>query len=261
MTDPENSHEKKTLGQSNPEELKEKVEAVIKEALQQKPAAAQLKHEAQLLENFEVQLESHLVNAVGQDSPTKESFWRQWVDILYGVLIAPRQTMTILCDSTLFPPNQANEMGAVLILSLALALAAACQLPQTGVGGCVMCFTAGLFSWLYLSITLYYFCHGKGAEKISFTSAAIALAWTYVPFLFTGILACYKSLMGQYSQLSSLLIIAWFVLLVFSVFKSALNVSHRRLTVIAFTVPPILVLCLSFWLAALIFFLLLLCKN
>jgi hypothetical protein len=261
MTEPENSHEKKTLGKSNPEEIKGKVEEVIKEALQQKHAPAQLKHEAQLLENFEIQLESHLVNAADQDSPAKESFWRQWVDILYGMLIAPRQTITILCDSTLFPPSQANETGAVLILGLALALGAACQLPQAGVGGCLGCFMAGLFSWLYLSITLYYVCHGKGAEKISFTSAAIALAWTYVPFLFTGILACYKGLMGQYSHLTGLLILLWFVLLVFYVFKNALNVSHRRLTIIAFTVPPVLVLSLSFWLAALIFFLLLVCKN
>lgn len=261
MTEPENSHEKKTLGESNPEEIKEKVEEVIKEALQQKHAPAQIKHEAQLLENFEVQLESHLLNAADQDSPAKESFWRQWVDILYGVLIAPRQTMTILCDSTLFPSNRANETGAVLILGLALALGAASRLPQAGVSGSFMCFMAGLFFWLYLSITLYYFCHGKGAEKISFTSAAIALAWTYVPFLFTGILACYKGLMGQYSHLSSLLLVLWFVLLVFSAFKCALNISHRRLTIMAFTVPPVLVLSLSFWLTALIFFLLLLCKN
>lgn len=257
MSDPEKNADK-TLGESNPEEIKEKVEEALKEALQGRltplpPAIKELKLE----EQFKI--------APSPESLAPQSlvpfFWRQWANIFYGVLVAPSQTMSILCDSTLFPPNRANCVGALLILALALALAAACQLVQGSMGAFIACSLAGLGSWIYLSTTLYYFCHGKGGDKISFLGAAIAIAWSYLPFLFTGIGECYKGFLGQYAFLSSLLPVLWFITLVFSVFKSALKISHRRLTLLAFTVPPLLLLSLGFWLFALLFFLLIACPN
>jgi hypothetical protein len=175
-----------------------------------------------------------------------------FADVFYGVLIAPRQTLSILSDSSRFPPTFANLLLTFVLVFGVLALPAAIKVGANGGSEMGVLKASGfivgnLFNWAMLSFILYYLSIWLRGNKLSLGNAFIATGWAYLPFVFFAPVACFKSALGNGFTLFACVPALWFLVLEWFAFQTSLRTSAIKLALIALVVPPIFCLVYLFW--------------
>jgi len=233
----------KRISESDPREL----EQAFRQVLIQTPREGQQAVEADPLVDLEI-TGAHEQSS-GKARGVYKNRFNLWADIFYGVLVAPRQTMLILSDSTRFPASLGNLAGAALLVVLAIASPAFLRFRADGSSqsmlACFVFLFSGMGYWVTLSCILYYLSIFLRGHRLSFGNAFIATGWAFLPFAFFGPVACLRHtpLFFFVAALPAL----WFVALQWIAFQTSLRTTGIKLTLICLVVPPIITLIYLFW--------------
>lgn len=144
----------KRISESNPRELELAFRQVLNQPEKGSPASS--------VAAAENESENEAVEK--KESAYKNGFNR-WADIFYGVLVAPRQTMMILSDSSRFPPTASHIGGAVLLVLAALIITASLKLKVATVA--LTYFFTTFASWFTLTLILYYLSIWMRGHRLS----------------------------------------------------------------------------------------------
>lgn len=175
-----------------------------------------------------------------------------FADIFYGVLIAPRQTLRILSDSSKFPPTPGNLFLTFLLVSGALLLPASIKIGSAansteGIFKGLAFIFGNMFNWVMLAAVLYYLSIWLRGNRLSPGNAFIATGWAYLPFAFFAPVACFKSALGGGFMALACIPALWFIALQWLAFQTSLRTSTIKLAMIALVVPPVFCLVYLFW--------------
>lgn len=165
---------------------------------------------------------------------------RQWADVFYGVLVAPKQTMDILADADRYKSDQSAILFSLstVILSSLIAGAAAAH-GNFDFGGqvrIIFCLFSSLFFWAVLSGLLHLIARIVRAPHSTLSSAFIVSGWTFLPLFFVPPVLTFF-FYPAIGWLFSLLLLAWILLLQCISFSSVLNYSAKRMVALAIGVP------------------------
>jgi hypothetical protein len=227
--------ENKRIADSNPREL----ELAFRQVLVQ-PSRPGITSSDPLVESASVDDKPKAKN-------TYDNRFILWADIFYGVLVAPRQTMLILSDSSRFPASFGNIIGATLLVVLVLSLTALLRYKGAGNSGVTITafLLSGLGYWVTLSLVLYYLSIWLRGHRLTIGNAFIATGWAFLPFAFFAPIACLKST-PIFLPLAVLPAI-WFLALEWIAFQTSLRTSAIKLGLILLVVPPVITLVYLFW--------------
>ncbi|MBC7998644.1 MAG: YIP1 family protein [Leptolyngbya sp.] len=165
---------------------------------------------------------------------------RQWADVFYGVLVAPKQTMDILADDDRYKSDQSAILFSLstVILSSLIAGAAAAH-GNFDFGGqvrIIFCLFSSLFCWAVLSGLLYLIARIVRSSHRNPSSAFIVSGWTFLPLFFVPPVLTFLSY-PAIGWLLSFLLLAWILLLQCIAFSSVLNYSAKRMIALVVGVP------------------------
>jgi Yip1 domain len=222
----------KRISESNPRELELAFRQVLNQPEKGSPAAN--------LAAAENESDSEAVEK--KESAYKNGF-NLWADIFYGVLVAPRQTMMILSDSSRFPPTASHIGGAVLLVLAALTLTASLKLKVATVSLSYFC--TSFASWFTLTLILYYLSIWMRGHRLTLGNAFIATGWAYLPMLFFAPVACLKQ--TALFAVCGPAVALWLIILQWIAFQTSLRTSATKLALILIVVPPIFVFVYLFW--------------
>lgn len=237
---PADQVENKRLSDSNPREL----ELAFRQVLVQ-PAREGVSNSDPFV-NAEVE-ENKTEEPDKKAKGTYNNRFNLWADIFYGVLVAPRQTMLILSDSSRFPASFGNIVGAALLVVLVLGLTSLLRYKGDNASAvtCSAFLLSGLGYWLTLSLVLYYLSIWLRDHRLTLGNAFIATGWAFLPFAFYAPIACLKST-PVFLPLAVLPAI-WFLALEWVAFQTSLRTSAVKLGLILLVVPPVITLVYLFW--------------
>ncbi|CAN5365601.1 hypothetical protein BH11CYA1_BH11CYA1_19160 [soil metagenome] len=229
----------KRISESNPREL----ELAFRQVLVQAPKEGETAQADPLVESNAEEA------TAGKSRDLYKNGFTLWADIFYGVLVAPRQTMMILSDSSRFPTNFANFSSAALLVVLCLSITAFLKIkPDNATESLINCslfVVSGLTYWATLSCILYYLSIWLRGHRLTFGNAFIATGWAFLPFAFFAPIACMR-------HTPLFLILAtipafWFLALQWIAFQTSLRTSTIKLALILLVVPPVLTMVYIFW--------------
>ena len=230
----------KRISESNPREL----ELAFRQVLIQTPKAGASSQADPLVEAGPAEETTE-----GKSRDIYKNGFTLWADIFYGVLVAPRQTMMILSDSSRFPSNFANFSSAAMLVVLALSITAFLKIKPDNAAVSVLnsslFVVSGLGYWVTLSCILYYLSIWLRGHRLTFGNAFIATGWAFLPFAFFAPVACMR-----HTPLFFLLATIpafWFIALEWIAFQTSLRTSTIKLALILLVVPPVLALVYIFW--------------
>lgn len=230
----------KRISESNPREL----ELAFRQVLIQTPKAGETAATDPLVEAVSPEDSNQ-----GKNKDLYKNGFTLWADIFYGVLVAPRQTMMILSDSSRFPTNFANFSSAALLVVLTLSITAFLKIKPDSVGAslvpCSLFVVSGIFYWVTLSCILYYLSIWLRGHRLTFGNAFIATGWAFLPFAFFAPIACMRHT-PLFFVLATIPAF-WFIALQWIAFQTSLRTSIIKLALILLVVPPILTLVYCFW--------------
>lgn len=174
------------------------------------------------------------------DDRTKRGF----IDSVYAILMAPNRTLEIMCDANRHLANKSNLVAASIAATTASAVSA------IGLGQ-YMYFVTGLLSWFITANLLCLTCKIFGTRQIQFATAIIASAWTMLPLIFIGPLACLKTLPHSHYPVGMAMIICigWSCALQILAFKHCLGTNLARTLAILIAAPFAIISGAIFWLA------------
>lgn len=230
----------KRISESNPREL----ELAFRQVLIQTAKAGDSSQADPLVEAAPAEEASE-----GKSRDIYKNGFTLWADIFYGVLVAPRQTMMILSDSSRFPTNFANFSSAAMLVVLVLSITAFLKIKPdnaaASVLNCSLFVVSGLAYWVTLSCILYYLSIWLRGHRLTFGNAFIATGWAFLPFAFFAPIACMR-----HTPLFFILATIpafWFIALQWIAFQTSLRTSTIKLALILLVVPPVLALVYIFW--------------
>ncbi|MDP3508307.1 MAG: Yip1 family protein [Candidatus Melainabacteria bacterium] len=231
----------KRISESNPREL----ELAFRQVLIQTPKAGDSSQSDPLVDAIPTEEET----SEGKSKDIYKNGFTLWADIFYGVLVAPRQTMMILSDSSRFPSNFANFSSAAMLVVLTLSITAFLKIKPDNASASLLnsslFIVSGLSYWVTLSCILYYLSIWLRGHRLTFGNAFIATGWAFLPFAFFAPIACMR-----HTPLFFLLATIpafWFIALEWIAFQTSLRTSTIKLALILLVVPPVLALIYIFW--------------
>lgn len=229
----------KRLSESNPREL----ELAFKLVLNQPETDAKAE---------ETSAPEQKQDSAGRTESAYKNGFNLWADIFYGVLVAPRQTMLILSDSSRFPATVGHVGGTVALVLTAMALVASLKLKAPSLA--FSYFLSTFSTWFSLALILYYLSIWMRGHRLTLGNAFIATGWAYLPMLFFAPVACLKNtpIFGLLAAAISL----WLIALQWIAFQTSLRTSATKLALILFVVPPVFVFVYLFWIGVACFSLL-----
>ncbi|MBP9093216.1 hypothetical protein KBI23_19500 [bacterium] len=230
----------KRISESNPREL----ELAFRQVLIQTPKAGESSQADPLVEAAPAEEPSE-----GKSRDIYKNGFTLWADIFYGVLVAPRQTMMILSDSSRFPTNFANFSSAAMLVVLALSITAFLKIKPDNASASLLnsslFIVSGLSYWVTLSCILYYLSIWLRGHRLTFGNAFIATGWAFLPFAFFAPIACLRHT-PLFFVLATIPAF-WFIALQWIAFQTSLRTSTIKLALILLVVPPVLALVYIFW--------------
>jgi len=165
-----------------------------------------------------------------------------WIDIFYGMLISPIQTLNVLSNPALYPPGLSAVLGSILIVVLcALANSATAgdcasinDLALNMIGSCL----ATLFFWLTLALFLRLLAAVMKIET-SIRCCFIVTGWSFLPLVFKAMAACFSNA-TVFGGLLSLSLSLWFLFLELFAFDCVLKLGRFKTLGVILVLPPCL---------------------
>ncbi len=180
---------------------------------------------------------------------------QQWADVFYGVLLAPKQTMTVLADDCQYKSDgMAFVFAAFTVMTSSLtAIIGSCGGDMSTLSQ--LCIVAVMFvgvsTWTFLSLLLFLLARIAGSPNRNLGSSFIVTGWAFLPFYFINPAKCLLNvpLLG-WLVVSALIV--WMIYLEYAAFKAVLGFKRKRMIALMIGVPIMYKLSI---LCGLIFFL------
>lgn len=172
-----------------------------------------------------------------------------WSDLFYGILVAPRQTLSYLAGP-LFKADGRSVLFAIALVSL-VAIASSCEGGTSNVPVMILKVVSNVIAtfigWLLLSVILTGIAQYFPAANKRFLTILVTTGWAFLPYLFLSPITCFKALPGfAYAILSSLPSI-WFCYLEWLAFQCILKLDNKRMIMLALVAPPVVAFIYIFW--------------
>lgn len=166
----------------------------------------------------------------------------QFIEIFIGTMLAPMQTFkhiaaTCRADASLLP-------AAFGIVILVFALDALRLCPANHLGWALFNIPAevsgGLTLWLLLAgvLGLTALCFGATGNKVR--AAFCTIAWSFLPWIFMGPIACFAGLLGNFHILLMIIPFFWILFLQIIAIKESFEMAVWKALLLVLVVPSLL---------------------
>lgn len=176
------------------------------------------------------------------DSLPKQLQSIAWLDIFYGILISPMETLKVIGDPSLYPPQLSALLGSLLIVVIAVGAESAVGANSSSIGALAIStfvfILTGLFLWLILAIFLRMLA-ALMAKEVSLRSCFIVTGWAYLPLLFKAPAACFSNV-TIFGDIFSLIFSFWFLLLELFAFDTVLRLGRFKTLAFVLFLPACL---------------------
>ncbi|MDZ4832213.1 MAG: YIP1 family protein [Candidatus Melainabacteria bacterium] len=184
-----------------------------------------------------------------------------WSELFYGILMHPITTfkrLDALCEIGSIYKLCMQAFSTVFLSACLLGLARIT--PTDGFGSffdLVSALTNEMMLWVIAASVLSLLSAViAGARPTKWKKALVLTGWSFVPLIFFAPIICFKNSLGAMVLPFIAIPTWWSLFLLFSAYKTALDISARKLLVLVVIVPPVLFLAYAFW-SGLSFFLML----
>ncbi|MBX9948797.1 MAG: hypothetical protein K2Y39_06530 [Candidatus Obscuribacterales bacterium] len=167
---------------------------------------------------------------------------QQWADVFYGVLVAPAQTMRVLCDNSQYRASDTSvlfSLATVLTSSWIASLGASggdgSGLAQFGI---VICTLFGVLWWVGYSLLLFLLSRLCRSPRHHVGSAFIVTGWAFVPVYFINPVKCLSSI-PFFGTVVVIGLLVWMFMLQWLAFASMLDFNHKRMFALAIGLPVV----------------------
>ncbi len=184
---------------------------------------------------------------------------QQWADVFYGVLVAPGQTLTVLCDASKYKSDgTAFILASITVVTSSLLAAVGASggdsgtLAQLGIAFCML---FGLLVWSGLSLLLFVLTRLARSPHHDFGSAFVVTGWAFVPVYFINPAKCLLSV-PLFGWLVVCALVVWMGILQWIAYQSMLQFSSKRMFALVFGLPvlyKLTLLCGLFFVLAILF--------
>ncbi|MBX9721113.1 MAG: YIP1 family protein [Candidatus Obscuribacterales bacterium] len=165
-----------------------------------------------------------------------------FIDTFMGTLVAPVQTFKKLSEDC---SHEINHLpGALAIVVLVFAMDALRLTPAKHVGWALFNIpsevTGGLTLWVLSAavVGLTALCFGAPMSKLR--AAFVTLAWSLLPWIFMGPIACFNTVLGNANVLFMGIPLVWILVLQIIAVKQSFDMKVWQALVLFLVVPPLL---------------------
>jgi hypothetical protein len=173
-----------------------------------------------------------------------------WVNIFYGILIAPATTFRVLSNPDMYKTNSSAVLGAVLTFCL-------CSLVDGFAQGALnngqplgllvaVTFVSDFLLWLLLAVLLSAWARWMKIEA-GFWSAFVVTGWAFVPMVFKAPVVCYNALGDGWAIFLVSIPLIWFFILELLAFDAILKLGKAKTLAIIFVAPAVVFFACLFW--------------
>lgn len=165
-----------------------------------------------------------------------------FIDTLFGTLCAPVQTFRHLALCCKQDSSQLPAAFAVVIL--VFALDALRLTPANQISWALFNVpsevSGGIMLWLLSAgvVSLTSLCFGQDTGKVR--ASFVTLAWSLLPWLFTGPIACFWKILGPAHVLFMTVPLLWIVFLQIVAIKESFEMKTWQSIVLVLLIPPLL---------------------
>lgn len=185
---------------------------------------------------------------VGNNGRTENGI--AWINIFYGLLIAPATTLKVLSDPDIYQINKSAVLGSILLFllaSLTQSLSLATLVRQAPLSDVVAwSFGLSLAAWLLLATLLTAWSFFLNCKR-NFWSALVVCGWGFAPMIFSAPIVLYELACPGLRFVLSPLPAIWFIILEFLAFNAILKLGKARTFAIVFVTPPAFIFASLFW--------------
>lgn len=178
-----------------------------------------------------------------------------WLDNFLGMLFQPVETLNIMSNPGLLPPNSAELLGSMLIVIIC-ALTNSCVYNSALLWALRVNTRMSLLLWLanamfsimmilFFWLALAVFIRLSAAlikSKVSLRACFLVTGWAFTPLIFKAPAACFSNV-TELGEILSIVISVWFFVLVLFAFDSLLKFGRLKALAFMLLLPPCLFLC------------------
>ncbi|HEY9787606.1 MAG TPA: YIP1 family protein [Candidatus Obscuribacterales bacterium] len=166
-----------------------------------------------------------------------------WTDVFFGVLVAPKETLTILSKEAKHEQGSRSLLKAAALVFIAVLLAA---LSKTGlelstVDQMQLSFIifSAILQWIFLGAFLFFLGKVMDVAGINFAASLVVTGWAYLPLVFLPTVRC-LSIFPLIGGWLLFFVSLWMYSLEWHAFAALLELTHKRMALLALAVPFIL---------------------
>lgn len=164
-----------------------------------------------------------------------------FIEIFFGTLVSPVKTFRQLSEDCRTDTN--HLPAAVALVIFVFALDALRLTPPNEIGWALFNVPAevsgGITLWLLTAalVSLLAICFGIDSNKCR--ACFVTLAWSFLPWIFTGPIACFWKVLGRTHVLFMTIPLLWILILQIIAIKESFQLKLWRVLLLVLLVPPL----------------------